>query len=559
MKTVDNAGGRGLNVIALIALVACFAAGAALRHFWPEPVNKQQSLVTPAAGTNTQVNSEALNSPPSTQSAGSRISPKGAEFNHAQGRELAQRYCVSCHLVPDPKLLTRSQWVHQIMPQMAVWFGVEPVNYGSMKDGKLLEAAGLFPEKPLLSEEEWFAIWDYYRNAAPSEPEGAKASFKARDGLSLFRARKLNFHDGAPMISLVEIESGQLHVGDGYAGVFATLDATGLVQHKMRVGPGPVGMVAQADGAYVVLIGRMFPSDVPEGAVVFVAKGSPEPQPVLANLSRPTHLTVADLNADGRKDLIVCSFGHRLGRFSWFEALGDGQYREQVLIEGPGALRSEVHDFNRDGRPDIILQVAQAREAIHLLFNQGDGRFESHTVIEQHPLFGYAYFQLVDFNQDGWMDILTVNGDNGDNPAPNKAYHGIRLYLNDGNNEFEESWFYQWEGAYKAMPGDFDGDGDLDLVAISYYPDWTKQGSATAIYLENVGLGRFEAYALPESAAGRWMTMDVGDLDGDGDEDVVLGSYSRGPVTIPVPAAIEQIWMGNGAAVLVLENIGIGQ
>jgi len=298
----------------------------------------------------------------------------------------------------------------------------------------------------------------------------------------------------------------------------------------------------------------MFPSDVPEGAVVFVPTGAQEAQPVLQNLRRPTHLSVADMNVDGLEDLLVCSFGNRLGRFSWFEGKAGGRYEEHVLIEAPGAIRSEVHDFNGDGRLDVMVQMAQAREAIYLLYNQGDGQFESRTVVEKHSLFGYADFQLVDFDKDGRLDLLTVNGDNGDNPAPGKSYHGVRLYLDAGENRFEEAWFYPLEGAYKALPADYDEDGDFDLVVISYYPDWSLGAGSTARYLENEGGGRFQTYALPEGAAGRWMTADAGDLDGDGDVDVALGSFTRGPVTIPVPAAIESRWRGDGAAVLVLEN-----
>jgi hypothetical protein len=65
----------------------------------------------------------------------------------------------------------------------------------------------------------------------------------------------------------------------------------------------------------------------------------------------------------------------------------------------------------------------------------------------------------------------------------------------------------------------------------------------------------FEAYSSRDADAGRWMTMDVGDLDGDGDLDVALGSFAVGPTTIPIPAAARENWKTNGAAVLVLENL----
>ena len=45
-------------------------------------------------------------------------------------------------------------------------------------------------------------------------------------------------------------------------------------------------------------------------------------------------------------------------------------------------------------------------------------------------------------------------------------------------------------------------------------------------------------------------------MDGDGDLDLALGSYSRGPVTIPVPDEVERGWQQAGAAVLILVNEG---
>ena len=85
-----------------------------------------------------------------------------------RGRELAEKYCAACHLMPEPDVLTKSAWAHQIQPEMAKWLGLQRVDYEGMTDGKLLEEAAVFPPSPIVPEEDWFAIWDYYRAAAPS-------------------------------------------------------------------------------------------------------------------------------------------------------------------------------------------------------------------------------------------------------------------------------------------------------------------------------------------------------------------------------------------------------
>jgi len=80
-----------------------------------------------------------------------------------RGRELALKYCANGHLFPEPDLLTKSAWVHHIQPEMAKWLGIERFDYEGNPDGRLLEEAKLFPPSPILPEEDWFAIWDYYR------------------------------------------------------------------------------------------------------------------------------------------------------------------------------------------------------------------------------------------------------------------------------------------------------------------------------------------------------------------------------------------------------------
>src|SRR5207253_2345451 len=74
------------------------------------------------------------------------------------------------------------------------------------------------------------------------------------------------------------------------------------------------------------------------------------------------------------------------------------------------------------------------------------------------------------------------------------------------------------------------------------------------VYLENKGGLKFEAYSFPESTTGRWLTMDVNDLDGDGYLDIVLGSFSQGPHSIPIPPSLQAKWNTNRVSVLFSET-----
>ncbi|MBK7998065.1 MAG: VCBS repeat-containing protein [Verrucomicrobia bacterium] len=341
---------------------------------------------------------------------GQGTNPKAPALSLAlqKGRDNAVKYCAACHLLPEPDLLTKTAWAHHVQPEMAKWLGIERVDYEGMQDGKLLQEAALFPNAPLLSEEEWFSIWDYYRALAPSRPVPPPAKPPVTVGSKQFRVKKLNPHESAPMTSMVKIDSAakRIYFGDAFSGQLFALGAEGGLISRMRLKSGPVSLTVGDKGLIVTQIGRLFPSDAQEGVVEFIPKeGSESAAKVLASgLRRPVNTMVAHLNTDIREDLVVCSYGNRLGRFSWFEAKEDGGYDEHVLLERPGSIQAEVRDINGDGRQDIIVMTAQAREAIHVFLNMGRNEFKMETWLERPPSWGFVGFELVDFNKDGKTD-----------------------------------------------------------------------------------------------------------------------------------------------------------
>ncbi|HEY1169866.1 MAG TPA: VCBS repeat-containing protein [Verrucomicrobiae bacterium] len=505
---------------------------------------------------------ENLVTPTQTANPGASPFEKAGDLQH--GRQLAMQVCGSCHLFPEPDVADRFTWANEILPRMNDWLGYGNVVWTNEPGGDQVIASGKVPKEPIIDFADYKAIHNYYLGSAPlvplPQPEKPQISLK----LKHFRIRDTTYRNGRPVTTLVKIDerSQLLFVGDNDTKALAVLRPNGSLAASLEM-PNPiVHLLQRPDGYYASMIGSVFPSDKAEGQVARLkgpnsgAKTSADvTQVLLSKLRRPVETAVADLNQDGREDLVVATYGNILGSFAWYELKADGTYEEHILVDRPGAVGLAIHDFDDDGKPDIVVLMAQSHESILLLLNKGQGRFEEKAITQKHPAWGMSHLEMVDFNKDGKPDLLVTNGDNGDTAMFSnciKPYHGIRLYLNEGGGKFQEAWFYPLYGAYRAIAKDFDLDGDMDIAAIAFFPNYLGGFKESFTYLENRGGMKFTPYTFPESISGRWITMDAGDLDGDGDADIVLGAFNRSFGDIP--QLLGDTWEERGPSIMVLEN-----
>ncbi|MGV3589810.1 MAG: FG-GAP repeat domain-containing protein [Adhaeribacter sp.] len=481
------------------------------------------------------------------------------------GRQLAKQRCQSCHAFPEPDLLDKESWERYVLPTMGYRMGLYHRNalkaIGLRREimetglaGELVLQANIFPEEPTISNDDFQKITDYYLTAAPAKPLPPAHKPAILPTLTLFQPYypELPYQPASTTLVKIDPVNHQVYLGLAQANILLTLNKQGKILKTLTLNQAASNMLLRPEGHYILNMGSFFPSDAPTGSLTFYAENNKESRQILKGLQRPVQAQFADLNQDNREDVLVCEFGNQTGSLSWYENTPAKNYRKHLLKNAPGATRAYVQDLNGDRRPDIIALMAQGNEGIFIFYNEGQGRFREEQVLRFSPAMGSSYFELVDFNHDGYLDILYTAGDNADFAPIPKRYHGIRLYLNNGQNQFLEAYFFHQNGSYKATAADFDNDGDLDIAAIAFYARFQQNPGESFVYLQNEGNLKFKAFTFKGSNRGRWLTLDKGDLDGDGDLDLVLGSFVL--KTKLASEAQNQDWATQGSATVILEN-----
>ncbi|MGI9544361.1 MAG: FG-GAP repeat domain-containing protein, partial [Cyclobacteriaceae bacterium] len=484
---------------------------------------------------------------------------------------LAKQYCGSCHQFPEPEILTKKSWDY-LLTDMGFRLGI--VDYSHLEDAspiavlnmttreRILQMGGLIPEKPLITTDDWASIKAYYSQNAPDQPLVQPKKKKIKTKLNNFILKIPDYQPKEAILTLMRIDekNKRILMGNQSEKTLSILDQN---LHRVQTYSDHellVDIEANGDSLYLLSIGDLMGRYVGEAnGYLQLTEGKSDHirrmGKTVTGLHRPADMEFADLDGDGINELIVCNFGDVTGNVSIYEKQGQKYTLQQELHNAPGAIKSQVHDFNQDGLPDIVVLFGDARENISLFMNQGNHRYQREIIVETHSAYGHTYFELQDFDKDGHMDILAVNGDTDADPFNTlKNYHGIRIYLNDRKNNFNLEYFYPMYGAHFAKAADFDKDGDLDIAASAFFPDFALDRPEQFTYLENKGNLNFASYTHPETFDGRWMTMDIGDYDQDGDVDIALGAgYLPLGMAVKYREKLRSL-RANGKAILVFEN-----
>jgi len=228
---------------------------------------------------------------------------------------------------------------------------------------------------------------------------------------------------------------------------------------------------------------------------------------------------MADLNNDTYPDLILQSglilYNDRRGNFQLSISLS-------LLLDLDSRLTTA--DLNGDGRLDLISTHQSRASTIYTQLANGQFALTATLDNQSYPVTTVA---TGDINNDGHLDLILGRGSSAFASSANPGQN--LLYLNDGAANFGAGQPFSTlvDDTQQIALGDLDADGDLDIVvANSLEAAGSAQGQQNYLYI-NDGAGNFGDPQPLGAGTDRTAAIAIGDLNGDGQLDIVLGNRGQ--------------------------------
>ena len=443
-----------------------------------------------------------------------------------------QTFCRTCHRFPSPEVFPKVVWPKKLKAKYD-W---------------------LNRDQPLVVPPPMDDVIQYFVSRAPETLDRMDSAVGPASGPVVFEPRSIYFTqpDWSPGIANVNfvpsLEDGTLDllVCDMRKGQVLIFDPDQPDQKRPPLARIPHPCHTEVidldrDGIRDLLVanlGTFYPSNDRQGSVVWLrgdGTGGFTPLPLLENVGRVADVQAADFDADGDHDIVVASFGWRtVGSIIYLENdtvdYATPEFEPVGLDSRSGTIAVPIVDLNGDARPDFVALISQQFETVVAFINSGNGgTFDAQTIFTaDHPSWGFSGMEVVDLDQDGDFDVLVVNGDSLDDLLL-KPHHGITWLENRGTYPYLPHRLAYLPGVQSVKTGDLDGDGDLDVVACSWLPHVdpdisSAEGFGAIIWLEQTTPGKFQKHAV-RSGALIYPSIDLGDYDADGDLDVAVGNF----------------------------------
>lgn len=233
-----------------------------------------------------------------------------------------------------------------------------------------------------------------------------------------------------------------------------------------------------------------------------------------------------DYDNDGDQDLVVAGrINPDVKKLLIYENQGDGSF-EQLNTDLEGISEGSVRwaDFDGDGDLDLAAVGWNGLENPTATIYENEGNQVFSPIGADLKPVSYGSIDWEDYDGDGDPDLIVTGANNGLKAT-------TTLYKNEGNGEFtpvDANLMGVWKGS--ADWGDYDGDGDPDLVLTGR----DREEFPIAVIYENKGDDTFSQVEADLMGAFGGSSSDWGDFDGDGDPDLLISGWNANlePATV---------------------------
>jgi hypothetical protein len=381
--------------------------------------------------------------------------------------------CGGCHLLPPAEVLPRAAWADSVLRMQRIRDGSEATaTPATSLPADFVEAL------------RWYESRAPVALASPADWPAAQVTRFVLRGLAppaapptpVISDVQLVDVDRDARLELVasDMRHGLVLIGRPYDPADG-LTLAGRIPHPSRVSVADL----DRDGVRDLLVGDLgefLPRDHDKGAVVWLrglGQGRFAPF-AIGGLPRVASVEAADLDGDGDLDLLVAAFGYRrTGSVLILENRTTDWTRPAfspiTLDPRPGAVRAMATDLNDDGNVDVVALVSQEHEEV-VAYVRGEGLSFSPAMLWKapHANWGSSGLALADLDGDRDEDLIVANGDTFDDSLL-KPYHGVGWLERTGRAFSASSFTYR---RLADLPGPHnvaaaDLDGDGDLDVVA--------------------------------------------------------------------------------------------
>ena len=253
------------------------------------------------------------------------------------------------------------------------------------------------------------------------------------------------------------------------------------------------------------------------------------------NCPRAYDVTLGDFDGDG--DLDAATTGYLSHQVAWYENPGkahlDRQWTRRLIDAAMHEARTiAAGDFNRDGKIDLLATAVGTLPAgtpdspnhkSQVVWYENPGQPVQQNWIKRvinTELPAAIHGHPVDLDRDGDLDVVMAHGMRVE-ADPKLQRHQVVWYENIGQGQKTPTWKRHQVGllpfAFEVTAGDIDGDGDFDLVATA----WSK--GDRVVWFQNNGEGKWSTHVVRTDFRAANQVI-LADLNGDGRLDIVAGA-----------------------------------